>query len=186
VKLPRVVQLAPAPEHPAALRRTLDPFNAACTASAGVACAQRMATQRARQPLVYTAGLHRWSTPLVSYDIRKQFGWSAPLRIGAIADMRIGAIAKVAQASKRDRPLRPLCPLRPLRPSVSPQGARTYAERLVSFPRVDRAWLVPLDGRVAVAFALALPLPLALALALRLPLPLALRVGVGVGVGVGA
>jgi putative transposase len=117
-----VVKLAPTPEQQAALLRTLETFNAACNEIAGVAFAERMANKIELQKLVY-------------YDIRQQFGLSA--------QMCIRAIAKVAEAYKRDRGKRP---------TFRAHGAMTYDERILSFPRVDRASLLTLDGRVEVPF----------------------------------
>ena len=50
---------------------------------------------------------------------------------------------KVAEAYKRDREKRP---------TFRAHGAMTYDERILSFPRVDRASLLTLDGRVEVPF----------------------------------
>jgi putative transposase len=81
-----LVKLAPPPDQHAALLRTLETFNAACTAIADVAFAQRPANKIELQQLVY-------------YAIRAQFGLSA--------QMTIRAIAKVAEASKRARTIKP-------------------------------------------------------------------------------
>ena len=121
-----IVKLAPEPEQHAALMHTLETFNAACNELAGVAFAHRMANKMANkielQKLVY-------------YDIRQRFGLSA--------QMCIRAISKVSEAYKRDREKRP---------SFRLHGAMTYDERILSFPRVDRASLLTLDGRVEVPF----------------------------------
>jgi putative transposase len=117
-----IAKLAPAPAQHAALLRTLEAFNAACNEIADVAFAQRMANKMELQKLVY-------------YDIRERYGLSA--------QMCIRAIAKVAEAYKRDREKRP---------SFRTYGAMTYDERILSFPRVDRASLLTLDGRVEVPF----------------------------------
>jgi putative transposase len=122
VKQVLVVKLAPTPEQHATLLRTLETFNAACNEIAGVAFAERMANKIELQKLVY-------------YDIRERFGLSA--------QMCIRAIAKVAEAYKRDREKRP---------AFRAHGAMTYDERILSFPRVDRASLLTLDGRVEVPF----------------------------------
>jgi len=66
-------------------------------------------------------------------DSRERFGLSAP--------MTIRAIAKVAEAGKRDREKRP---------TFRAPGAMTYDERILSFPRIDRASLLTLDGWVPV------------------------------------
>jgi IS605 OrfB family transposase len=117
-----IVKLAPAPDQAAALLRTLETFNAACNDIAGTACAARTANKIELQKLVY-------------YDIRQRFGLSA--------QMCIRAIAKVAEAYKRDRNIRP---------SFRPHGALTYDARILSFPRVDRASLLTVEGRVEVPF----------------------------------
>jgi IS605 OrfB family transposase len=117
-----IVKLAPTPEQHTALLRTLETFNAACNDIAGTAFMQRMANKIELQKLVY-------------YDIRKRFGLSA--------QMCIRAISKVSEAYKRDREKRP---------SFRAHGAMTYDERILSFPRVDRASLLTLDGRVEVPF----------------------------------
>jgi predicted transposase len=113
-----VVKLAPTPDQHAALLRTLHTFNAACNDIAGVAVAQRSANKIELQKLVY-------------YDIRERFGLSA--------QMTIRAIAKVAEAYKRDRTLQP---------RFRPHGAMTFDERILSFPRIDRASLLTLTGRI--------------------------------------
>jgi putative transposase len=117
-----LVKLAPTPEQDTALLRTLEAFNAACNDIAGTAFAQRSANKVELQKLVY-------------YDIRERFGLSA--------QMCIRAIAKVAEAYKRDREKRP---------TFRAHGAMTYDERILSFPRVDRVSLLTLDGRIDVPF----------------------------------
>src|SRR5262249_12049356 len=122
MKQPLIVKLAPEPEQHAALLRTLETFNVACNDIAGTAFAQRSANRIELQKLVY-------------YDIRERFGRSA--------QMTIRAIAKVAEANKRDREKRP---------TFRAQGAMTYDERILSFPRIDRASLLTLDGRLEIPF----------------------------------
>jgi putative transposase len=117
-----VVKLAPGPDKHAALVRTLETFNAACNDIAGVAFERRMANKIELQKLVY-------------YDIRQRYGLSA--------QMCIRALAKVAAAYKRGREERP---------SFRAHGAMTYDERIRSFPRVDRASLLTLGGRIEVPF----------------------------------
>jgi len=102
--------------------RTLETFNAACNDIAGVAFEHRTASKFELQKLVY-------------YPIREGFGLSA--------QMCIRAISKVSEAYKRDREKRP---------TFRAHGAMTYDERILSFPRVDRASLLTLDGRVEVPF----------------------------------
>lgn len=117
-----LVKLAPTPDQHAALLRTLEAFNAACNDIAVVAFAEHSASKIDLQKLVY-------------YDIRQRFGLSA--------QMTIRAIAKVAEAYKRDKRIQP---------SFRPHGAMVYDERICSFPGVDRVSLLTLNGRVEVPF----------------------------------
>lgn len=117
-----LVKLAPTPAQHASLLRTLEAFNAACNSVAKVAYAHRLANKIELQRLVY-------------YDIRQQFGLSA--------QMAIRAIAKVAEAYKRDKRVKP---------SFRPHGAMVYDERICSFPTIDRVSLLTLDGRIEVPF----------------------------------
>src|SRR5215831_15905219 len=117
-----LVKLVPTPDQRAALLRTLEAFNAACNAIAAVAFRERMASKIALQKLVY-------------YDIRRDFGLAA--------QMTIRAIAKVSEAYKRDRSKQP---------HFRPHGAMVYDERILSFPRIDRASLLTLGGRIEVPF----------------------------------
>ena len=77
-----LLKLAPTPDQHAALLRTLETFNAVCNAIAEVAFAERSAIKIELQKIVY-------------YDIRQRFGLSS--------QMTIRAIAKVAEAYKRDK-----------------------------------------------------------------------------------
>jgi putative transposase len=117
-----LVKLAPTPQEHAALLRTLEAFNAACDAIAEVAYAHHLANKIELQKLVY-------------YDLRQQFRLSS--------QMAIRAIAKVAEAYKRDKRSKP---------SFRPHGAMVYDERICNFPTPDRVSLLTLDGRVAVPF----------------------------------
>jgi putative transposase len=117
-----LVKLAPTPEQLAILLRTLETFNAACNDIAGIAFAIRSANKIELQKLVY-------------YDIRERFSLSA--------QMCIRAIAKVAEAYKRDREKRPV---------FRAHGAMTYDERILSFPHVDRASVLTLEGRIELPF----------------------------------
>ena len=117
-----LVKLAPTPDQHAALLRTLEAFNAACNALAAVAFRERCANKIELQKLVY-------------YDIRQQFDLSS--------QMTIRAISKVSEAYKRDKKVQP---------RFRPHGAMVYDERIISFPRIDRASLLTLDGRVEVPF----------------------------------
>jgi predicted transposase len=114
-----LVKLVPTPEHHAALLRTLAAVNAARTASAAVAFEQHLANTIELQKLVY-------------YDIRQ--------RVGLSSQMAIRAIAKVAEAYTRDKPIKP---------SVRPHGAMVYDERIANCPTADRVSLLTLDGRAA-------------------------------------
>src|SRR6185312_10414459 len=117
-----LVKLAPTPDQHASLLRTLETFNAACNAIAAVAFAERCANKIELQKLVY-------------YDIREQFDLSS--------QMTIRAISKVSEAYKRDKKVQP---------TFRPHGAMVYDDRILSFPRIDRASLLTLDGRVEVPF----------------------------------
>lgn len=117
-----LLKLAPDADQQAALLRTLEAFNAACNAVAVVAFREHSASKIELQKLVY-------------YDIRQRFGLSA--------QMSIRAIAKAAEAYKRDKRIRP---------SFRPHGAMTYDERICSFPRLDRVSLLTLDGRMVLPF----------------------------------
>src|SRR5215813_2853038 len=117
-----LVKLAPTPEQHASLLRTLETVNAACNHIAGTAFAERCANKIELQKRVY-------------YDIREQFGLSS--------QMTIRAISKVSEAYKRDKAQQP---------HFRPHGAMVYDERICSFPRIDRASLLTLDGRMEVPF----------------------------------
>ena len=117
-----LVKLAPTQSQHAALLRTLERFNAACNAIAGIAFAERCANKIELQKLVY-------------YAIRKRFGLSS--------QMTIRAISKVSEAYKRDKSKQP---------RFRAHGAMVYDERICSFPRIDRVSLLTLDGRVEVPF----------------------------------
>src|SRR5215469_11723246 len=125
-----LVKLAPTPEQHTALLRTLEAFNAACNAIAQVAFAKHSASKIDLQKLVY-------------YDIRQRFVLSA--------QMTIRAIAKVAEAYKRDKSIKP---------HFRPHGAMVYDERICNFPTPDRVSLLTLDGRVIVPFRFG-PMPTA-------------------------
>ena len=117
-----LVKLVPTPAQHAALLRTLEAFNAACNAIADVAYEHHLANKIELQKLVY-------------YDVRQRFGLSS--------QMGIRAIAKVAEAYKRDKRSKP---------SFRPHGAMVYDERISNFPTPDRVSLLTLDGRVEVPF----------------------------------
>ncbi|HEV2458199.1 MAG TPA: hypothetical protein VGS80_07515 [Ktedonobacterales bacterium] len=115
-----LVKLAPTCAQHAALLRTVQAFNAACNARAAVAFAEQLANKIALQQLVY-------------FDIRQPFGLSA--------QMAIRALAKVAEAYKRDKSIQP---------ALRPHGAMLYDERMGNFPTPDRVSLLTLAGRVVV------------------------------------
>jgi IS605 OrfB family transposase len=115
-----VVKLAPQPEQQAALRRTIEAFNAACEWIAVVAFRGRTANKFKLQELVYR-------------ETRERFGLSA--------QMAVRAIAKVCEAYKRDKHRQP---------HFRPHGAMTYDERIYSFKGPDRVSLLTLDGRAVV------------------------------------
>ncbi|HEV2457336.1 MAG TPA: hypothetical protein VGS80_03150 [Ktedonobacterales bacterium] len=117
-----LVKLVPTPAQHAALLRTLEAFNAACNAIADVAYEHHLANKIELQKLVY-------------YDVRQRFGLSS--------QMGIRAIAKVAEAYKRDKRSKP---------SFRPHGAMVYDERISNFPTPDRVSLLTLDGRMEVPF----------------------------------
>jgi putative transposase len=117
-----LLKLSPTPDQHASLLRTLETFNAACNAIAEVAFAQRSANKIELQKLVY-------------YDIRERFGLSA--------QMTIRAIAKVAEAYKRDKNIKP---------SFRLHGAMVYDERVYNFQTADRVSLLTLDGRAVMPF----------------------------------
>ena len=122
VKQTIALKLQPTPGQVDALTRTMVAFNAACNVIAETAYAQRCANKRTLQHLVY-------------YDIRARFGLSAQLTIRAIA--------KVAEAYKRDKTKQP---------RFRPDGAITYDERILSFKGLDHVSLLTLDGRHLIPF----------------------------------
>jgi putative transposase len=113
-----IVKLAPDPHQHAVLLRTLETFNAACNTIADVAFAHRCTNKITLQKLVYR-------------DVRQHFGLSA--------QMAIRAIAKVAEAYKRDKSIKPTFRL---------HGAMTYDERILSWKGTDRVSLLTRDGRI--------------------------------------
>lgn len=117
-----LVKLVPTLQQHTALLRTLEAFNAACNDIATTAFAEHSASKIDLQKLVY-------------YAIRQRFGLSA--------QMTIRAIAKVAEAYKRDKSVKPV---------FRPHGAMVYDERICSFPASDRVSLLTLDGRIEVPF----------------------------------
>ncbi|CAB1129485.1 protein of unknown function [Candidatus Hydrogenisulfobacillus filiaventi] len=117
MNLTLLVKLQPTPDQAAALRATMERFNAACNAIAVVAFRERTANKIRLQKLVYR-------------DIRAQFGLSAQLTVRAIS--------KVAEAYKRDRRIQP---------TFRPYGAILYDRRILSWKGPDRVSILTLAGR---------------------------------------
>lgn len=122
MKLTTVVKLDLTEEQSASLLRTMEQFNAACDQIAQVAFANKVANKFALQKLVY-------------YKVREQFQLSA--------QMAVRAIAKVAEAYKRDRRIKP---------SFRPRGAMIYDQRILSRKGSDHVSLLTLSGRIVVPF----------------------------------
>ena len=123
LKLP----LHPTPHQHDHLLATMHRFNAACTGIATPAHRTRTTNKIALQTLVY-------------YPVRDHFGLSAQLTIRAIA--------KVAEAYKRD-------PTK--QPHFRPQGAVVYDERVLSFaPAMASASILTLAGRMRVSLHICL------------------------------
>jgi IS605 OrfB family transposase len=120
------VKLMPTPKQHAALMRTLEAFNAACNTIASVVCRERCTNKLELQKLVY-------------YDIRAHYGLSS--------QMAIRAISKVSDSFKaqKHRDKQPA-------PYFRPHGAMVYDERICSFPRIDCASLLTLEGRADIPF----------------------------------
>ena len=117
MKQTMILKLQPTEAQSAELLTTMERFNAACNAIAGVAFRERVASKFKLQKLVY-------------YDIRRDFGLSAQLTIRAIA--------KVSDAYKRDKAKRVW---------LRPHGAITYDERILSFKGLDQVSILTLSGR---------------------------------------
>jgi putative transposase len=115
------IKLAPTEEQHAVLLATMERFNEACNWIAIQAFGGRATNKIAIQKIVYFA-------------VREQFGLSS--------QMTIRAIAKVAEAYKRDR--NTLVAFRP-------HGGIVYDERILSFLGVEFASIWTLQGRIKVA-----------------------------------
>jgi predicted transposase len=100
---------------------TLERFNAACNAIAEIAFREHVANKIALQKIVY-------------YDVRERFGLSS--------QMTVRAIAKVAEAYKRDKTIQP---------TFRPHGALTYDERIMAWKGLQHVSLLALEGRQLVA-----------------------------------
>jgi putative transposase len=112
-----VVKLAPSADQHAALLATMERFNGACDAIAGVAFERRLANKIALQKLVY-------------HGTRERFSLSSQLTVRAIA--------KVVEAYKRDRRIKP---------SFRPHGSVCYDQRIMSWKGIEEVSLLTLKGR---------------------------------------
>src|SRR5260221_3782136 len=121
MKLTLAIKLEPSHAQHTALVATLERFNAVCNAIAEVAFRENLANKIALQKIVY-------------YAFRERFGLSS--------QMTVRAIAKVADAYKRDKTIRP---------TFRPHGALTYDERIMSWKGLEHVSLLALDGRHLVA-----------------------------------
>jgi IS605 OrfB family transposase len=117
MKLTMQLKLLPAPGQADAMLRTMERFNAACDALAGVAFANRCANKQELQKMAY-------------HDIRRDFGLGA--------QMTVRAIAKVVEVYKRDKDIQP---------TFRPYGAIVYDQRILSWKGSDRVSLLTNDGR---------------------------------------
>jgi IS605 OrfB family transposase len=111
------LKLLPTPEQADAMLRTMERFNAACDALAGVAFSNQCANKVELQKIAY-------------YDIRRDFGLGA--------QMTVRAIAKVVEAYKRDKAIQP---------TFRPHGAIVYDQRILSWKGADRVSILTNDGR---------------------------------------
>ncbi|MEW6733509.1 MAG: transposase [Acidobacteriota bacterium] len=118
------IKLAPTPKQHKDLLRTTEKFNQACNFIAQVAFDHKLSSKFKLQKLVYK-------------DVRKRFDLSA--------QMAVRAIAKVADAYKRDK--NKLC-------EFKPYGAIIYDERICSFKGIEYASLWTIAGRQRIAMVL--------------------------------
>jgi putative transposase len=118
------LKLLPTHEQASALLQTMERFNQACDVIAEVAFEYKVANKVKLQKLVY-------------YSIRERFGLAAQLTVRAIA--------KVAEAYKRDKSIKP---------SFRPHGAIVYDQRLLSFKGLDKASILTLQGRQTISFVI--------------------------------
>jgi putative transposase len=117
MKLTLAVKLAPDATQYGALLATMERFNAACDWIAECAFRERTADKYRLQQTLY-------------HEVRERFGLSA--------QMAIRAIAKVAEAYKRDRSIQP---------RFRSHGALPYDQRIMSWRGVERVSLLTLSGR---------------------------------------
>ena len=118
------IKLAPSGEQTALLLKTMHQFNAACNEIAETAFRLHTANKITLQKHVY-------------YPIREKYGLSAQLTIRAIA--------KVAEAYKRDKSIQP---------TFKPESAIVYDSRILSFVGLEAVSLMTLDGRIEVPMIL--------------------------------
>ncbi len=115
-----MVKLSPTPQQHKLLLSTIHAFNDACNDIAQTAFNIKSANKFKLQTLVYR-------------DIRQKHGLSAQLTIRAIA--------KTAEAYKRDKNVKP---------TFKPEGAIVYDQRILSWKGLEKASLVTLQGRIEV------------------------------------
>jgi len=124
MKLVLPIKLAPSAEQAELLLKTMHQFNAACNEIAETAFRLHTANKIALQKHVY-------------YSIREKYGLSAQLTVRAIA--------KVAEAYKRDKSMQP---------TFKPESAIVYDSRILSFVGLEAVSLMTLDGRIEVPMIL--------------------------------
>lgn len=115
-----MVKLDTSEEQHKALLETMHRFNEACNSIAETAFSIRSANKVRLQKIVYR-------------DIREKFGLSAQLTIRAIA--------KVAEAYKRDKTIKP---------EFRPDGAVVYDQRILSWKGLESVSILSLQGRLKV------------------------------------
>jgi len=115
-----MVKLSPDNEQHIVLHETMRKFNEACNYIAEVAFSNRTANKVKLQKIVY-------------YKVRRVFGLSAQLCIRAIA--------KVAEAYKRDKSIKP---------KFKDNGAIVYDQRILSWKGLNFVSIVTLNGRMKI------------------------------------
>lgn len=115
-----MVKLDTSEEQHKSLLETMHRFNEACNYIAETAFSIRSANKVKLQQQVY-------------HDVRNKFGLSAQLAIRAIA--------KTAEAYKRDRSIKP---------SFKPDGAVVYDQRILSWKGLESVSILSLDGRLKI------------------------------------
>ncbi len=124
MNLTRFVKLQPDNRQAALMICTMERFNTACDFIARVAFDEQSANKFRLQKIVY-------------FDVRERFGLSAQLTVRAIA--------KVAEAYKRDKTIRP---------RFRPDGAVPYDQRILSWKTPDLVSLLTLAGRETIPVVL--------------------------------